>query len=137
VIEATRNVGDNDDSEMRAILPCGSIFHAGSEDDRLATARNQPSSPRRLPAGFSSRPRRKDSVPRDGGRPVKISLASLGGFADLDRPPPPAVREFCADGGSSRLWKEQGVCCANVAARRCGPRLEASFSGRRRSGGVG
>ena len=40
-------------------------------------------------------------------RSVKAPLAALGGSAGLDRPPPSAVLLLCADGGSSRLWKEQ------------------------------
>jgi hypothetical protein len=39
---------------------------------------------------------------------TKAPLAPLGGCAGLDRPPPFAMVLLCADGGSSRLWKEQG-----------------------------
>jgi hypothetical protein len=72
--------------------------------------RRHPGSPRGNGAGngecpehpSSLSPRRTDSVPRDGGRSVKTALAPLGGFADLDRPPPPAVTGGAAASGKSR-----------------------------------
>src|SRR5579862_3358757 len=59
-----------------------------------------------LPHAPSWLPPSNDGGTAGGGG---LSRLPFGGFAGLDSPPPPAVLKGCADGGSSRLWKEQGA----------------------------
>jgi hypothetical protein len=48
-------------------------------------------------------PRRTTAYRGTGGG---LSRLPYGGSSGLDSPPPPAVPNDCADGGSSRFWKE-------------------------------